>query len=370
MKTKLPAAIVCSIALAFLMLTSGCGWLADPGRITVAHMKDKTIRREDIDRYLRALPTEERPHIASRGDLLRVLNQMIDIETKERLAKVYEGRPEIAVPREQAAMVFDSRYPELGQMLQASRNMQMSDAEREFIQVERESRIDRVQKELMGESAVMLRVQEDSAAGTISVSEEEYQREFEYQKDHLKNPETLYFKGVFFPVSQSDASALATKAAERLVAGENVDNVASEYAAAGTGVPLESALANDPRQAHKFATFWQQATGAKKDAVIGPIFIRDWQVAQANASSQSVMNVIPDAFLVCQINRVVPETPMTLDEAKPHLEPLILRTQMIKKLREENEVEVYEDKLPDPAAYDPKSPKSIFDAPKEKTFAP
>ena len=60
---------------------------------------------------------------------------------------------------------------------------------------------------------------------------------------------------------------------------------------------------------------------------------------------------MPAAYLVLQVLDHRPETQLTLQEAKPQLVTTIAFAKMMDLLREENGVEIYDDKLPDPSMF-------------------
>ncbi len=350
--------------ITFLLITAfspACGWLSDADRIVIAKTKDGVIRREDLKRTLRDMQPEERPFIKNRGDLLRVLEQIIDRQVKEKLAKQMQEEGKLALPRELAAQRFDMMYPRYIAMIQNAEKLGISDADRSAIQQEREMRIDKVEKEMLGEYAVMLRLKEEMDNGTLTATDEELLKEYELRKDDLRHFERVRFRGVLFPVDQPNASTIAAQTQERLRNGENPDTVISEFAAAGKGIPIDSVLENDPRKADRYGMFWQEASGAKIGDIVGPIFVRGWERAVQNAAGETVTEPIPDSFLVCKIIESAPSTPKTFEQAKEDLRPIVLYGKLIKKLREENGVEVYEKKLPDPSAYGASGPRSIFE---------
>ena len=346
-----------------LLFGTGCGWLADKERIPVARIGDEVIRREDLTRVLRRMLPEDRPFIRTRSDLLRVLENHIDGEIKQRLLAATQLETE--VPRELAAAYFDASHPEYraAMNLEQAQELGLGQGEIEYYRSEREIRIDRIHEEMRGEAAVRQRIRKETESGELSVTDEEYMREYEYRKDQLRNYETVTFEGLVFPQAAPGAANLAANARNRILSGELVDDIAAEYAAAGTAIPMSSALERnpDPRMAPKFASFWQAATGASQGEVVGPVFISGWEIARRGPDGEAQSTVLPDSFLVCLITKAEPETPMTFEEAKRVLEPDILYAKMIRMLREENGVEVYEESLPDPAMYNPSGPRSIFD---------
>ena len=346
---------------AAVLLPIGCGWLSDADRIVIARMHDRVIRREDLNRVLRDMQPEERPFIKNRGDLLRVLEQMVDRIVKEKLAEDLQKQGKLDMPRELAAQRFDMLFPRYISMIQNYEKFGLTEQDRAGLQQEREMRIDKIEKEMLGEFALLHRLQEEMKNGTLTATDEELRREYELRREDLYHFETVRFEGVIFPVQQPEASALAAKAQERMKAGERPDDIAAEYAATGKGVPIASAIENDPRKADRYGAFWQQVSGARPGDIAGPLYIRGWERAVTSESGEPASEPIPEAFLVCKIMDARPPMPKTFEEAKEDLRPILLYAKLVKKLREENGVVILEHKLPDPAAYGGAGPRSVFD---------
>jgi parvulin-like peptidyl-prolyl isomerase len=68
-----------------------------------------------------------------------------------------------------------------------------------------------------------------------------------------------------------------------------------------------------------------------------------------DAQGRPVQRRTPDGYIVFEVLQHVPATQKTLEDAKGDLAHDILYAKMIAKLRTDNGVEVYEDKLPDPS---------------------
>ncbi len=349
------------LLLGITLVVTGCGLLADPDRIVVAKLNDRVIRRADLNDLLRNMLPEERPLIATRGDLLRVLESYLDQIVKEKLAESFQREGTISVPWELAANEFDARFPKYRFSIENAEQMGMSEAEKAYFEQERDLRIDQIHKKLLGEAGVWYRINQEIKNGTLAIKEEEFEEEYKYRKDTLRHSETIHFEGIVIPLAQEEASTLAANICERLKAGEAIHDVAGEVLASGKGFPLNSALKNEPTSGYKFASFWEQAAGAQQGDVLEPIVIRGWEMVQSGPEGRTKTTLIPDAYLVSKVIEVVPERPKTLEEAREDLARSICYARMIKQLREENGVEIYEDNLADPAAYTSSEPQSIFD---------
>lgn len=351
------------LSLTFLA-AAGCGLLADPDRIPVAEIDGEPVRRGDLDRLLREMPAEERPHIQTRGDLVRVLESYVDDLIKQRLAEEAAANGEPLVPREEAALRFDATNPQIRMAIERGPRMDppLSPSDVAALEQQREDRIDDLHEEMQGEAALMRRGQEAYEAGDIEISEEEYRREYDFQRARLKHFETLYFDGVYVPVVQEDAERLAALARQRIDAGEGVAELAAEYTTDGTGFPLNSALENDPARYMKTGRFWEQAAGAQPGDIVGPLFIRGWEAVRQDGDNGPSSIRIPDAYLVARITQVDPERPMTLEEAKPLIRPALLYGKMMAQIRDDLNVTIHEERLPSPSGYGSQAPRSVFDA--------
>ena len=340
-------------------IASGCGVIADKGRIKIARIDDKYVTRDDLNKAIRALPSDERPTIQTPGDVLKALNDYLDRQIKQKEATRLEGEGKIHVARELAAMRFDARHPEWSVRIANPEDYALTPTDLDYWKEERELGIDREHKRLLGEQALAYLIGEALRDGVMSISEEEYEREYTMQKYNLKNPEEAAVRGLYFPEQMAGALESAVQAMARLQAGEGIDALAREYGDKGAGV-LETRIVNDPQLGMKFRTFWEKASGAEPGSVVGPIFIREWVKQELDIQGKIVRQPLPDAFFVCSLVDRKPETPKTLEEAKPDLQPGLLYAKMMARLREQHGVEVYEDKLPDPGMYDT---RSIFSKP-------
>jgi hypothetical protein len=342
-------------------LASGCGALVDKDNIRIAKFGDRFITRGELNEVIRNMPAEERPDIRTQADVRKALESYIDLLVKEELADQVEAqRGGPLISREMAAQRYYAEHPD-------QRNLDIENPEAvgltaehvAFMKEERELAIDRLEKKLRAEAAVMVRAEEEMKAG-MRPTEEEYQNEYEFRKDMLKNLEAIVFRGVYFPASQDDAIGKAAELRERLKAGEDLDTLITEYTTTKGGQPLESGIENNPALP-KFYGFWQQASGAKLGDVIGPIFIQGWDAIRQNEQGQAVGGRLPNSYLTCKIIEYRPESPKTYEQAKPDLTPPLCYAKVMRQLREAKGVEIYEDKLPDPSLYDEDRAKSIFD---------
>jgi hypothetical protein len=341
--------------LAFVWaLGSGCGWIADKDRIKVAKIGDQYITRGDLFRVLREMSDEERPDVRTRSDLNRVLREHIDESIRNPLGEQLQREKKINVTREQAKQQFFAMHPEENfQLLFTTDNPEafgMSRAEWEGALAEAELEIDRVEIELRGQSAVAYRAAEAVKNKTLVVSDEELQQEYDVRKAELNKPEQIHFLAIRFKTSEPDAESQAAEVRKRLDAGENFDTLVREYLAKSKDYILDSDIRNDPNMP-KFANFWLTASGGKPGDILGPVFMPAYDLMGRPAEGKTRVIPMPDAYLVFKIlEREAPRT-LTFDEAKPYLVPGILIAKMTQMLRDENGVEIYYEKLPDPSIF-------------------
>jgi len=347
------------VGLLALVATTGCGYIADKDRIKIAKFNDRYITRGELAKSIREMPDDERPIVRNKGDLLRALNDYIDglikLPLGEEMELQMEAQGKKLVSREiaqqryfqqhtddsSAAMYF-AQDPEAVGMTASQLEM-----EKQRIDLE----IDRLLERLRGEAAVAYRAIEAFKKGDLTITQEEYQQEYNVRKEELKKLEWMRFWAFRFPAETPNSETAAANVRKRLDAGESFEKLVEEYAAKDPNLVLSSEIENNPGLA-KFQGFWMNASGSQKGDIIGPVFLPEYQImAGADAQGRRAVKNMPAAYLVLQVLDHRPETALTLDEAKPALAPSILVAKMMKKLREENGVEIYEKSLPDPALF-------------------
>ena len=94
-----------AVAALAVLWGTGCGMIADKGRIRVAKIDDDYITRDDLDEVIYETPGEERPEIRSRSDLLVVLQTHIDTLIKWELAQQLEVDAIVVVDEEHVLLV-------------------------------------------------------------------------------------------------------------------------------------------------------------------------------------------------------------------------------------------------------------------------
>lgn len=339
--------------LSCALLLPACGWLADKDRIVIAKVDGQPIRRGDLKRLLRDMSDEERPLIQNKGDLLRTLNRHID--TRIRAAEVEElrGQDAIQVDRELARRIYFAKNPEYAKIfaIQDPSVLDLTEGDLVALRADVEFGIDEEEERLLREQAVAYRAQEALAAGALTIGEEEFQVEYAFRKGGLMNFEMIEFIAVSFPRSMFDATSRAADIRRRADAGESFREIAEGIAKEDPEFVLRTTFQNNPSK-QKFRTFWNTAAGAEKGDILGPLFLPDYElvaIPSPGAPEQVVRR--PAAYVVLQVLAHVPETPKTLEQAKPDLAPIILMGKMMERLRVQHGVEVYEDKLWNPAGF-------------------
>jgi len=345
---------------------AGCGRITDKDRIVVAKIGEKNITRGDLFRIIRETPDTERPMIRNRSDMLRVLNQHIDSRIKLPLGQQLAKEGKIDVPREVARETFFQESGDDEEMLRQSWAMEIPPPgvvtplmevyglTPELLQFNKdnvEEGTDRVLKKLLGERAVEYLAGEAFKEGRITLTPEEIEREYQFMKEQLVRYEEISFVGVKFPSTLADASAQAAQVRERLNGGESFDAILAEYAEKDkqeqVGYIIQSDIQNNPTL-EKFRGFWSAASGVEAGAIVGPVYLPAYQQIIEDKEGRKVAVNMPDAYLIFRVIEHHPQRELSLDEARLLVAAPLLKAKMMHLLRDENGVEVYEDKLPDP----------------------
>ena len=338
------------------LMVLGCGWIADMDRIKIAKIDSRYITRGELDQVISKL--DPIPNIRNRGDMLRVLQEFIDGELRKDIGQRLAAEGKVKVAREEAAAVYDSTHQEEARMantptennpdlpkILSDYNLTLADLS--AMKDRREEGIDKVEEQLRGERAIAAAIQEAVNAKTLTITDDEFANEYKLQKDHLFNFETIDFVAIALPLNAADEAARIMK---RIDAGAKFEDVAGEYQARNPNFIMRSGIENNPTSA-KLKGFWQNASGAEKGSVIGPVYLPGSQrIATDDKGNQRVENM-PDAWLVLKVLDRIAPTPKTLDEAKGDLAQTILVRKYLKQLRAQHGVEIYEDKLRDPAMF-------------------
>jgi hypothetical protein len=352
-----------------------CDNLANPDRIRIAKLDNTYITRGDLFKLINDMEDADRPKIKNKNDLLRVLNQYIDARIKLPVGKQLADQGKVKISRDQAREQFFSESGDNQEELRAIWNMQVPangeitplmklyDLTPQVIRARKdyvEQQTDKIIEKLQAEQAVAVLTAEAYKGGQLQLEDADLEREYRIRKDTLKKLEWMKFAALRFPAATPSALEFATQLRGRINAGESFDAIFQEYATRGDSAvlqpavqsasPIESEIENNPALS-KFRGFWEAASGSQAGDVIGPVYLPEYQQMTQDAQGRSRAVNMPDAYLVLKVLEHRPETDMTLDEAKPQLALTILIAKEMARLRKEHGVEIYEDKLPDPAKY-------------------
>lgn len=345
--TPLRAAALCALA-AFSL--SSCFGIIDKERRKIAMLNGKAITRGDFNKVLRDMSPETRPNIRTKGDVRSALQNYLDKRVRYTNAEDLVAAGKISVPREMAEAVLRINKPEIFFEIANPEEYHMSEQDLKHMDEEREIRIDEMLKELEAEEGVLYRINQAVKEQTITVSEDEFQKEFDLRKADLKHPERIAFSGVLIPGDSQEARAASAEVTRKLRAGSTVQDLVNENASLKAEI-IEAELEKDPGKV-KFAPFWQQASGAQVNDVVGPIFIQGWTQATQDAKGTTSQREYPAGMLTIKVTDRTDETPKTLEEAKPQLQRSILYGKVMDQLRTENGVQIFEENLDDPGMFD------------------
>ncbi|MFO7973098.1 MAG: peptidyl-prolyl cis-trans isomerase [Candidatus Hydrogenedentota bacterium] len=346
-----------------IMLTcvlASCGNIVDKDRIRVAKIGDNYVTRGDLYRHLRLMSPEERPHINNRGDLLRVLENYIDEKLQKRVVDelLTEGELE-APPKEQIAKLYDAQHPEMKINPENPEQFGMTEADVEAIQQKRQKGIEELRQQLLKQEAIVQAVQKAVEAEKIAISEKEYREEYEMRKNELFKPEKVTFRALIFPAQTSDAGPNSAEARKRLVKEEPWEKVAQSFTKERKAIPLQTTFTNTGRP--KFQSFWEQASGTQKGRILGPLIIEDWEMVTQAAGNQPQRTALT-GYLVAEVLESTPPAQKNIEEAKPDLAPAIYYVKFMKALREKHDVQIYEDRLPEPSLFREESDDPLVNA--------
>ncbi len=329
----------------------GCGFIAEKDRIVVARLDGKNITRGNLDKYIHDLPDEERPLIQSKADLLDTLNTWINDQVKAKLADQLHKEGKINVSRDIAREMYFQKHPEfrMAAQIKDPTQLEMTQGDLTAIQSEIEFGTDDEVERLMREEALKYKVYEAIQNKSIQITPEDVQREYERRKNELIQYEYIEFIALQFPLGMPDAIERAAAARRRIDAGEKFDDVLRPYLEADKNFGIPGALQNDPA-ATRFRTFWETAHGATVGQIIGPILMPEHDEYKLDPQTkQPVQQKRPAAQLILEVTKHEPERIKTFEEAANDLATGIAKQRVLERIRAEHGVEVYPEKLPDPA---------------------
>ncbi len=345
------------IVLCAMPLLASCGIITDKDRIHVAKVGGEYFTRGDLNDAIRDFPAEEKPIIRTKGDLRVVLGEIIDNHIKQGQAEALKEQGKINVDRREAEVQYVLRYPEKFQEFMQLRNVLAEDQIKSY-EEDRELAIDREEEKIYGDRALLYLINEAVQNGTLTVTDEQYEEQYELRKGQMYTFEQIAIQGVYLPLdAHEDVYAEAAKVRKKLEEGADPKEIAEAYGEDKAGY-LEVGLTNQGADM-KFVMFWQQASESEVGDIISA-FIPGWQRNVVVAGETKTVP-IPDSQLVCRVTQYLPARQKTLEEAKPTLRSSILFAQMMERLREQAGVEIYDDNLPDPGLFEPAMPTTTFD---------
>lgn len=338
--------------LVAIVFSVGCGMIADKDRIIVAAIGDEPIRRGDLMEIIRDMPDEERPIIQTTEDLLATLNGIIDERLKEALARNLRKQQLIKASRDAARRMYMRIHPEYINVARITDPsvLNLTEGDLVALRAEIEFGIDEVEERLLRAEALQYKIREALQKGTLSISDEEYRAEYARRRGELVRLERVDFQALQFPTQMSKASAHAANARQRIASGETFEALFDAFKKLDPSSVIESSMENDP-SVRKFEGFWSIVSGSKSGDVVGPVYLPAYDVVQERADGSAQITKMPGAHLVLKVEDHVPGAEMTLEEARPVMTTDILARKMMERLRLENRVEVYPEKLPNPAGY-------------------
>ncbi len=331
------------IAILFVLVAAGCGAIADPQLIKVAKIDGAFITRGDLAQFLRELPNEERPTIATHGDLVRALRMMIDQRIKPSLGITLKSEGKIDVPRELAERRFYSLHPEMAVTIGNPADFNMTEQQVKEMEAAKEAAIDETYQKMLGDAAIGYLLNEGVKNGTLTANDQELAEIYELRKDELRTREAIVFRALCFPLNLPEARSFAAEVRRRLDAGESLEGVAPDYLARRVAVLREFEMENNPSLT-AYAPFWREASGAQPGSLLGPAVIP----ASRNIAADRGASVnMPDLVVAGVVLENRPPRQKTIEEARSELLPDLLLPRVMDQLYAEHGVEFYEDKLPD-----------------------
>ncbi len=360
-------AVCAALAVAAVYL-GGCGFIADKDRIVIAKFDGKNITRGDLAKYIREMPDEERPLIQNKADLLDTLNFWINDQIKAKLAAQLSKEGKIEVSRELALERYFEKHPEFrsAYKVQDPSVLEMTQGDLAAVKAEIEFATDEEVERLLRDEALKYKIYEAIQNKTVTLTEADVRAEYERRKDELVQFEYIDFIALQLPLAMPDAIARAADARRRIDAGEKLDDLLREYIAQDPGFAYRGALANDP-SAPRFRSFWETAHGASAGQIIGPLLLMEHDEYTLDPQTQqSVKRTRPAAHLVFEVLKHEEERPKTFEEAANELAGDLAKQRVLDQIRAEHGVEVFEEKLPNPAGVGDQYKDSMINTGKAK----
>jgi len=352
------------------LLLPACGAIIDKDRIEIARVGTEIITRGDLASHLRRMKDIERPRIRNKSDLLDVLNRFIDDRIRVELGQqlvdefseeelrttgsfvTYEEARDAFIRQsgedpQMIAMILTAPMPPAGQETPLMKQFNLTNVSWRAKKDVYESQIEVLREKMQGDDAIRFYGIRDLKEGKLTLDETRLKQEYELRKGEMQTLELLSFIAIEFPVSQPGAATAAASARERIDAGESFEAVAGEYQAANPRSVSNSTIENNPNL-EKFRNFWLVASGAEKDAVLGPLFLPESSRVALDAQGKAVQYVAPDSFIVLKVLEHQPANELSIEQASQILLPELVYAAKLNAIRAEREVVILEENLPDP----------------------
>jgi len=340
------------LALVVIVL-SVANMAADKDLIVVATLNGEDITRGKLTKVLRDLPDVDRPLIQNKGDLIRALNAYIDGEIKQSYAKILEAEGKIKRQRPPATAQYFQKYPDQMEMANVIQNFSLG--ERNALLAEIEYGIDAEEDLILREQALVFIIRQAIQEGTLSASDEEFQRE--YERETLLNPSAYqHFEYVVFDAIRfnqdspglGQAGALVTRILDQ---GESFETLINSFEKIEPSRVMRAAeMGNDPASS-RFDTFWNEVSGTEVGDVRGPVVIPSYKTIRRGPSGESLEETVPDSYLVLVVRDHTAPRAKTWEEARAELSTPIYIRKMMDRLRTRHGVELFPDNLPNPAGF-------------------
>ena len=352
------------IALVAVSIT-GCGMIADKELIVIAKIGEENFTRGDLRKLIYDMDDQERPRIATRSDLVRVVQDELDKRIKIPLGKELAEQGKVQVNRNAARELFFSTAGDNQTMYRSVFAMDLENmsgvtdlmqiynlteahlrSQKDLIELETDIVIERLQ----GEQAVMVLGGEALQSGEITLPQDLLRAEYELRKEEFQRFEWMKFAALRFPVSDEASGSEAAGIVERIQKGESFNAILQEYAQNSPKNVFESEIENNPGLS-RFRSFWEQASGAEIGQILGPIHMPEYSQVAIDAQGNQRTVTQEAAFLVLKVLERRDPEPMSIEEATPKLAPGLIYSEMMEKLRKDHGVEIFEDKIPDPSIH-------------------
>lgn len=334
------------------VLISGCGKLVDKDLLDVATYRGEPILRGDLLKLIREMSDEDRPLIQTRADYLHTLNEYINDLIKEELSKELVAAGKIQVSRDVAREAYFVKHPESLSVYRivTPEALEMTEGDIAAVKASIEFGIDDEVDVMLREAALQYTIQDAVRTRAVTITPEEFEREYALRKNTLIQFESIDFIAIQFPTHVQGAVREASSARQRMDAGESFDSVLGSFIDENPAMGMRSFLQNDP-SSEKFRPFWDMVTGCSVGDLIGPILLPPYDQATRRQDGTYEARKMPAALLVLEVLEHTPQGFLSLEDARPDMATTILTRKVLDLLRAEREVETFPENLPRPEGY-------------------